>query len=270
MNLQGRVAIIVPFYKAELTVYERIALQQCEQVLGSHIKIAIKPRKLKLPDFLDTINFNEVVDFDNHYFENIDGYNRLMLSTEFYSEFQSFEYILIHQLDAFVFKDALLDWCSRDLDYVGAPWIRPVEHTDIIKAIKSKFQYAMHTRFDIKKNGVPSEKQFENKVGNGGFSLRRVKTFYDLTIQMQDKIDYYLQQKGVHEYNEDAFWSIEVNRKRKILNIPPLNVGLRFAFESSPERALKLNQQQLPFGCHAWDLYADFWRPVFKQYGFEI
>jgi hypothetical protein len=259
MNLQGKVAIIVPFYKAELTAYERIALQQCERVLGNHIKIAIKPRKLKLPDFLDTINFNEMVDFDNHYFESIDGYNRLMLSTEFYSKFQSFEYILIHQLDAFVFKDALLDWCSRNLDYIGAPWIRPVEHTDIIKAIKSKFQY-----------GVPSEKQFENKVGNGGFSLRRVSKFHNLTIQMQDKIDYYLQQKGVHEYNEDAFWSIEVNRKKRTLNIPSLKVGLQFAFESSPERALKLNQQQLPFGCHAWDLYTEFWRPVFKQLGYHI
>lgn len=270
MNQHSQVAVVIPFYKPELTAYEQIALRQCEYILGNHIKIAVKPHQLLLPAHSDVIKISEVISFDNYYFENIDGYNRLMLSAEFYSKFQAFEYILIYQLDAFVFKDSLLDWCSRKLDYVGAPWIRPVGHTDLIKAVKSKIQYAIHTRFDIKKNGVPSEKQFENKVGNGGFSLRRVERFHDLTINMQDKINFYLQQKGTHEYNEDAFWSIEVNRKKKVLNIAPLKDGLKFAFESSPERALKLNHDQLPFGCHAWNLHTDFWRPIFKQYGFTI
>jgi hypothetical protein len=31
-----------------------------------------------------------------------------------------------------------------------------------------------------------------------------------------------------------------------------------------------LNEQNLPFGCHDWDKYADFWRPIFKDYNYNI
>ena len=52
----------------------------------------------------------------------------------------------------------------------------------------------------------------------------------------------------MHHYNEDAFWSIEVNRKKVVLNIPDYKVALKFAFELAPERAYKINNNQLPFG----------------------
>ena len=78
-----------------------------------------------------------------------------MLSSEFYRRFSKFEYILIYQLDAFVFKDQLNYWCKKGYDYIGAPWFEG---------------------FHLTKTGVNII-----GVGNGGFSLRRVKTHIDLT-----------------------------------------------------------------------------------------
>ncbi len=43
-----------------------------------------------------------------------------MMDNTFYKQFLNYEYILIYQLDAFVFKDEL-NYCSQGIDYVGAP-----------------------------------------------------------------------------------------------------------------------------------------------------
>ena len=264
-----KVAVIIPFYKNTLSAYEIIALQQCELVLSAYPKIAIKPAGLTLPAGSETISFEDVVNFKNHFFEGITGYNHLMLSSDFYKTFLDYEYILIYQLDAFVFKNELEYWCNQDLDYIGAPWIRKKNDKSILKKVQIKLQSSLYTYFNIQQNGLPSRKQFFNKVGNGGLSLRRVKKFYGLTISMQSSINFYLSQTAF-QYNEDSFWSIEVNRKEKVLNIPTWETGLKFAFETYPEKAYFLNKQILPFGCHDWDKYSDFWRPIFKLYDYNI
>ena len=61
--------------------------------------------------------------FDPAYFTSIQGYNRLLLSTEFYQRFLGSAYLLICQLDVFVFRDELAGWVARGYDYVGAPWV---------------------------------------------------------------------------------------------------------------------------------------------------
>jgi hypothetical protein len=269
MNTLKKVAVIVPFYQNKISALENIALVQLAKILAPYPRIAIKPHSLVLSDEIKQFNFTEVQSFDDSYFESIQGYNTLMLSDKFYERFLNCEYILIHQLDAFVFKDELNEWCSRDLDYIGAPWIRKDDYPDMIKALKSKWQYYFHTRFNVQKNGLPSPMQFENRVGNGGFSLRRVKLFHELCNKMQDQIKNYLG-RNEHQFHEDTFWSIEVNRKRKLLKIPSSKTGLRFSIELNPVQGLKINNNELPFGCHAWDKNIDFWRPFFKACGYEI
>ena len=263
-----KVAVVIPTYKNSLNAFELLALQQCKKILSAYPVIVVKPKSLVLQAEFALLD-HQTLAFEDAYFKDIKGYNRLMLSADFYKSFLDYEYILIYQLDAFVFKDELASWCRKRIDYIGAPWIRKIGYTDIVKAVKSKLQYYFHTRFNLQKNGLPSDKQFENKVGNGGFSLRRVKKFYELSKSLRPKIDQYLNHIE-HQFNEDMFWSVEVNRKRKILNIPNYKVGLKFAFEFAPERAFALNNNQLPFGCHAWDKNLDFWRPIFEQCGYQI
>lgn len=262
-------AVIVPFYKTQLSQYENIALAQCIKVLGKHQVIAIKPNSLDLSAIEKHVHFADVKSFDDDFFSGIDGYNKLMLSTTFYQCFLEFEFILIYQLDAFVFRDDLDLWSAKSYDYIGAPWIRPINDPDLIKTVKTKFQNFFHKRYNVHKNGLPSAKQFENQVGNGGFSLRRVKKFFELTQIFSDKIaEYHL--RSEHQFHEDAFWSIEVNRKKKWLNIPSCKVALQFSFENSPERAYRMMGNQLPFGCHAWDENLDFWEPYIMQQGYAV
>jgi hypothetical protein len=269
MNETNKVAIIIPFYQATLSGFEKMALAQCEKVLPNYPKIAIKPKHLTLPVELNNYNFIDVISFDDKYFDDIQGYNELMLSEVFYSAFLKYNYILIHQLDAFVFKNDLTYWCNQDYDYLGAPWLRKKDYPHFLKAFVTKSLIYLYTRFNITKHGVPSKKQFDNKVGNGGFSLRRVSKFNSLCLSMRPQIQLYLK-KNEHQFHEDAFWSVEVNRKKRTLNIPDYKIGLKFSFELAPERALKLNSNQLPFGCHAWDKHIDFWRPIFKKMGYDI
>lgn len=270
MSALKKVAVIIPFYKDTLSAYEQIALQQCQKVLSAHPVIAIKPQGLALPDAALQVAFAGVESFDDAYFASIAGYNRLMLSAEFYGRFLEYEYILIYQLDAFVFSDHLLHWCSQGIDYVGAPWMRGYPYAGMVKKVKMKIKRYWHTRFDVQHNGNPSALQFENRVGNGGFSLRRVKIFHSITQTRQSSIQKYLAHEGRHQYNEDAFWSIEVNRKGKVLNIPDHWKAAWFALENTPDYGLKITGQQLPFGCHAWDRHVDFWRPFFEQQGYHI
>lgn len=175
---------------------------------------------------------------------------------------------LIDQLDAFVFKDELDEWCNKGFDYIGAPWIRAADQ-GIFNIVKRRIQQYIHTRYNIQKNGGPSPRQLEYKIGNGGFSLRRVHKFYELCLQYREMIAHY-NKHDTHFFNEDVFWSVEVNRKSKQLNIPGYKIALRFAVELHPKRAFAINKNQLPFGCHAWDLTIDFWRPIFEQYGYKL
>lgn len=263
-----KAAVIVPFYRDSLSAWEKVALDQCFKMLGNHPIIAIKPRSLKLT-VTAGYAFTEMIDFDDHFFAGIAGYNALMLSEVFYGRFLHYEYVLLYQLDAFVFKDELEYWCNLGYDYIGAPWIRAKEYPHALKRYGSILLQKIHRRYNIKKRGMTSKKQLDDNVGNGGFSLRRTQKFYDCCLQYRQKIAEY-NAKPSHHYNEDIFWGIELNRKQKVMNIPGYIEALKFAFELVPDRALRLNQNQLPFGCHAWDKFPDFWRPIFEQHGQKI
>jgi hypothetical protein len=131
--------------------------------LGQHSIVFVHPESLDV----STINFDGRISsekFPDHYFKSVFGYNRLMLTASFYERFSHSKFILIYQLDAYVFRDELLYWCSKDYDYIGAPWI-----TTPNKGFKKVLSL-----FDSKKKKARSEIFY--KVGNGGFSLRKVNT----------------------------------------------------------------------------------------------
>lgn len=264
-----KVAVIIPFYTAELSENDKIALQQCHKVLSAHAIIAVKPQSLVLTAEITNYSFANTISFADDYFASKKSYNRLMLAAEFYNAFAGYEYILIHQLDAFVFKDELLDWCNKGIDYVGAPWIRIRDNMNRLHILLSRLQYFIYARINLKRTGIGNIDQLENRVGNGGLSLRRVKKMAALCHQLQRKINIYNQHE-TYQFNEDVFWSIETNRGKKRLNIPGYKQALKFAFEIAPERARNLNNGHLPFGCHAWDLNIGFWKPIFEEYGYTI
>jgi hypothetical protein len=202
-------------------------------------------------------------------FTSVDGYNTLMLSREFYLRFASYEYILTYQLDAFIFYDNLSYWCDLGYSYVGAPWFEGF---------------------------LPKDKKAHLwKVGNGGFTLRkiadclRVLNTYSILIPWRQMLDeywagrlvglksYYALTRSLlignnthwrfndyanyrHRHQEDYFWGVLSSEKFDWFRVPSAQEALQFSFEVEPKRMYELNNFQLPMGCHAWEKYdRPFW-----------
>lgn len=119
---QEQAAVVIPVYRKDLSLYEQISMKRCHEVLGKHPLFFISPEGLRI-DRDDWSSYGRILYFHPEYFGNTSAYNRLMFSPAFYRRFADFEYILIYQLDSFVFKDQLSYWCGLSYDYIGAPWI---------------------------------------------------------------------------------------------------------------------------------------------------
>ncbi|HRS68445.1 MAG TPA: DUF5672 family protein, partial [Paludibacteraceae bacterium] len=165
------VKVIIPIYENDLNADEQRSLKQCYNILSAHPIVFVKPESLDISSWLNLYPFCTVTSFDDHFFESIAGYNELMLSRQFYERFLDTEYILIYQLDAYVFKDALMEWVNKGYDYVGAPWLlKPKYHCfyyRFLLTIRSFGYWIQRKPFNLMIVG--------DKVGNGGFSLRKVQ-----------------------------------------------------------------------------------------------
>ena len=244
----GQAIVAVPVYNTRPNAVEAVSWSRCLEVFRTTPIALVAPEGLDVTAYLPVEPQEarpvHVVRFDPGFFRSHATYSRLLLSAGFYQAFASYDFVLIHQLDVFVFRDELADWCARGWDYVGAPWI------DCYWLEDAKLMWPPETR--------------DNLVGNGGFSLRRVAPALKLLTEMP----------GVAERwgdNEDQFWAFHAPAATPF-KIPELEEAVAFAFEVSPERAFALNGSKLPFGCHAWDREAQigFWRPVLKSYGYEV
>ena len=138
-------AVVIPVYKQALTPVEIVSLRQLRKVLGYYPLCFIHPESME-PDYGELGAGIGAEAFDDVYFQSTTGYSALLLSAEFYDRFAAYEYVLIYQLDAFVFADRLAEFCQMGYDYIGAPVRRLIPLWHAIGA----------------------------RVGNGGFSLRRV------------------------------------------------------------------------------------------------
>jgi len=244
----GQAMVVVPVYRAQPDEREAVSWNRCLEVFTKTPIALVAPEGLDVTAYVRPEDQGarpiHVVRFDPGFFRSTLTYSRLMLSADFYRAFASYEFILVHQLDVFVFRDELADWCARGYDYVGAPWI------DVEWLAEAKHTWPRETR--------------DNVVGNGGFSLRQVAPALKLLTEMPE---------AAEEWggNEDQFWSFRAPACAPF-RIPTLEEAVAFSFETSPARALALNGSKLPFGCHAWskDDQIEFWRPVLKGFGYEV
>jgi hypothetical protein len=242
------------------------------KILGSYDFSIVCPENFDMVHYeklFITSGINYVVQrFDNDYFRNLNTYSLLMLSTQFYNRLKEYEYLLIYQLDAYVFRDELSHWCGLGYDYIGAPWIEE------------------------------SENQTENvikltEVGNGGLSLRRTQAFIDrlnyryplksprriwkefnvfgkyskilhLPVILMKMLGYKNTMKYFIKhtvYLEDIFWCVFLEDTKLPLNIPDVKLASRFCVEKGIKHLYVENGNKLPFACHAWHRHDyDFWR----------
>ena len=234
-------AIVIPIYREMMTEYERISLVQCRRVFGNYDIIYAAPGGLHIHEYVQLLPNAKVLSFPDEFFGSIESYNCLMLSSEFYEKFAAYTYILLYQLDAFVFADELEYFCGLGYDYIGAPW-----------------GAGRHVRVGPQKSDKVS-----CYVGNGGLSLRHVQHSLEMLAFLGDKV-------SAWGGNEDIFWSFCGEVYKDKFRVAPVEIAERFAFEETPRQSYE-KLGRLPFGCHAWEKYdIEFVRSVFKEYGYYI
>lgn len=279
------VSVIIPIYKIDLCSSEIRLLHQCLKLLEKYHITFISPESLDFKEFCqkNKIKNRSKISFPNSFFDGIEGYNKLLLSEIFYNAFSEFEYILIYQLDAWVFKDDLSFWLAQGYDYIGAPWKSYDCHEFVL-----------------------------NGVGNGGFSLRRVITFqkilssfrlryaplkkfpelfYESLREMKEnksrevkddilsKISIFLKTlikaSGYKNnlvflrssgLNEDVFWGICVPIVFSDFCVASTDIASKFSIETTPEAFMDSISPEIPFGCHAWEKWGEkFWQPYIES-----
>jgi hypothetical protein len=253
--------IVVPIHRWPLDRIETDALRRIQRHVGTFDLVLLAPEGLQV-----AWNGARVIELPHAHFASRDSYSRLLLSEPFYRALEAWTWCLIAQPDAIVLGSDLGVWLDADLHYVGAPWLR--------------------TR------GVPSSGF--GRVGNGGFSLRRVDRFLavlrgetqtaslldllrgdaapDLvSLPLLERLFRSLElaraaKRGIGSYtreytlNEDRFWSDRATVFDRHFKVASVEEGLRFSFEEAPRLAYEMNGRRLPFGAHAWQLYdRDFW-----------
>ena len=255
-------AVVIPFHESKLAKIQLDVIKNnIHRLKKWKVFFAVSDSNKDYAKKL-AANFSntQVVTFDNNYFKSIHGYNKLLTSNNFYKKFDSFEYILICQTDAIIFSDKLKLWCKKNYSYVGAPWFAGYD--------------------------IPIKPLKFYSVGNGGLSLRKTKDCLKILNKNKEKTRFFaflnafelninniyklIKQLAKFALNyqipEDIFWGIGAKISDPSFRVPLFNEALEFSFETMPSYLYKLNDYNLPFGCHAFTKFEpEFWKPVLKE-----
>ncbi|MGO4876830.1 DUF5672 family protein [Pedobacter psychrotolerans] len=261
--------IIIPIYNPEPRLSEIASLKQLFKILSDYQIYFVCGVGFDCNYYIKLANTYSqgpffIERFNDSYFSSIKGYNSLMLSLKFYWRFRKLDYILIHQLDAWIFRNELRAWCSKGFDYIGAPWYHLDRYDNLIC----------------------------DGIGNGGLSLRKVsahiKVLLSFSFIRQFSYYYYLYNSNNtligfltflkrfflcnnsffllnrFDQNEDGFWGIIIKSKFKWFKIPSIEIARKFSIEAFPSRIIT-GEKVLPFGCHAWEKHEpEFWTKYIK------
>ena len=232
---------VIPAYQTNLTQAERYALLQ----LG---RLEINNPTLVCPFHLDVTEYQlllpnlQVERFDDAHFSSLAHYNRFVASPLFYKRFvDQYQWMLMHQLDAFLLENKVQYFISLGYDYFGAPWKVGFENPLFLfnRPILKKLFPRFH-------------------VGNGGLSLRNIPRTIDLLLRKKNH-------ESHNYFLEDAFFGYWGNRDTSFTACP-IDVASHFAFETYPEHWFH-ESRQLPMGLHAYDKWSpDFYRPIIKSH----
>ena len=186
-------------------------LKEIEHVMAAILK-SYQPSEVgvaimygnKNKDFVESTfkNWKNMI-FIHKNIDNVDRgiYSALLKSPNFYENFSQWSHVLIYQTDALLFRK--IDDIYFNYDYIGAPWI-----------LSNQW---------CKYNG-----------GNGGFSLRNVKSCIKACEPNRNK-----KYTEIHRGNEDGFFCSQDK-----FNYPNFNTTIHKMF--SVERVNVAN----PIGCH--------------------
>lgn len=264
--MQDRVVIVTPIYRSSLSAEESLSLDTLRKHLGSYPRCLIAPESLPLSNFPDF----RVQRFASRFFRDVRSYNHLVLTRGFYERFRDFDFMLIYQLDALVFRDELLQWCDAQYDFIGAPVFDP---TDVTTAIGLNGGFSLRSPRACLRvlQGGASSRVRETADGMPFMERNRATRLLKrllLTLHLRglaNVIPLLVLRSG---YHEDMFWSRFAPLFDPEFRVAPVSDAKKFAFEAHASRLYEENSRQLPFGCHAWKRWDPvFWEWILKENG---
>jgi hypothetical protein len=217
--------VLVPVYREVPEQFELLSMQQLVLKLGEREIRIVAPEGLSATHYLDILGDRPVHYFDRRFFASRETYNALMVYEPLYRVADGFQFVLVHQTDAFVFEDHLDHWtAATSFDYIGAPF-------------------------------VGAAKTILREGANGGFSLRNVDAFLrvltrrnSLMFALPRSKERSLRRVRRGEMMEDNYWG-------SVVRVASLDERIDFAFESGLETLGARYAAKPPFGCHrVWNL----------------
>lgn len=258
--------IVIPVYKETLDCVEEISLKRLYKVLiedempsnMDDYRYWTEPDVyLVYPEGMDISEYKKIYPsllektFDPKYFKSTATYSQLCISYDFYNRFKSYEYMLIYQLDCYIFKDEISEWCNKGYDYIGGP----ILSTDC--------------GWDTVKKSRQGKEQWTPYVGNGGLSLRKISTFMDITNPNGELMQTYFKDSDVlkNVIFEDKFFCNDLFNIYD-LEVPNWIEACNFALDMSVDVVydiFKMNPQ--PMGIHSVDKNIRWWKKIIPEFG---
>ena len=226
---------MVPVYREQLLDTERLSLEQLAAKLGERDIHLVAPDGLDVAPYLALLGRRPVHSFSPAFFASRDTYNELLVHEPLWRLFEAYEFVLVHQTDAFVIEDQLDDWVERGWDFIGSPFWADWGASKHLGMIG---------------------------VGNGGFSLRRVEPALRALSRARRPAARLLQHvprtrlralwRTRHgSLTEDRYWT----EFGVLENVAPVDEAVRFAFDMGLEYLADVYATVTPFGCHyPWNL----------------
>ena len=228
--------ICIPVYKEKISYYEEISLQQVNRILSKWDKVYIAPESLS---FKYGNNYS-VVRFPNEFFVSKDTYSDLLMEKSFYQVFSDYDFLLVYQLDAFVFADKMAYFCNLNYDFIGAPG-----------------RGGMWRYFH---------------VGNGGFSLRKIKSCIKILNNKREIMQSLRKRYQWRSVPEDIFWGYCGYVQDVDFCVPSSRLASKFSVENDYVHGMRdIKKYGLPFGCHYWqgENYM-FWKNYIESFGYIL
>lgn len=266
----GTAAVVIIVYKPSVSGLELLCLRQAATVLRAHPFVLVTPPELETAFYAQELPAGmRVIRLPEAYFAGIAGHNRLLVAPEFYQALLEWDCVLLHHLDAWVFRDELTAWCRRGYDYIGSP----------LYSIRSP----QDERVYVGNGGLPLRRPaaFLRVLGQRGLVFRpvwlrqmagyfwqhgprwRVLLQVPKLCGYANTYPYLLRRVRSGRLNEDVFWSsLRDDEVYHGLRIPTVATAAQFSLEQRPAEFVAMNGGRLPFGCHAWhkpEVYP-FWR----------
>ena len=268
MVVKSTVCVVIPVHSANPSPAELTSFRQCFKILGEHSIKVLMPTGLNLEIYEGHVNKFERVGVDPVWLSSVEHYNRLKKNELFYDLFNAYDFVLTYELDAYVFKNELQDWCKKDFDYIGAPWFEGWHEAggakNLIGVGNSGFSLRKTSKSTSMLKRILQIKYIykfclcKNKRSNTLFTflMSFLKGYFKITNTglLPRLVDF-------NRDNEDFFWCMLVGKTFSDFTIAPVNEAIKFSFEANPALLFEQNDRQLPFGCHAWERYDPvFWK----------